>query len=365
MVEERLLRLEQRQRAADIDCVALVPGPNMRYLSGISLFTSERPIVAFYPLQGSPAVLLPALEAGRVRDLVGSTVDLYPYTDEEGYRPAFGRAVAALALEGKRCAVEYLFMRVLELRALKRAAPTAEYVSLEEELHGLRTIKDANEISAIRHAIAITEIALHHLISQPVLGMTERQIAGRLEQEMMAAGADGIAFIIVVTGPNSANPHAGPSDRPAQVGDLITVDCGVTKDGYLSDITRTFAVSEVNPRLADVYRTVKRANQAGRDAIRPGVAAQEVDRAARAVIAEAGYGEFFIHRTGHGLGMEGHEPPYIVEGNLRALEPGMVFTVEPGVYIPDVGGVRIEDNVVVTEMGSDCLTSFSRELMVI
>jgi Xaa-Pro aminopeptidase len=337
----------------------------MRYLSGLSLFTSERPILAFYPLKGSPAMLLPGLEAGRVRDVVGTAIELYPYTDEQGYQPALERAVRVLALEGQRCAVEYLSMRVLELRALERAAPAAAYVSLEDELHGLRAIKDTSEISAMRQAIAITERALHNLISQPVLGMAEREIAGRLEQEMMAAGADGIAFVIVVAGPNSANPHAGPSDRPVQEGDLLTIDCGVTKDGYLSDITRTFALGKVHPRLADVYRTVKRANEAGRDAIRPGIAAQEVDRAARAVIAEAGYGEFFIHRTGHGLGMEGHEPPYIVEGNLQSLEPGMVFTVEPGIYMPGVGGVRIEDNVAVTETGADCLTSFSRELMVI
>jgi Xaa-Pro dipeptidase len=195
--------------------------------------------------------------------------------------------------------------------------------------------------------------------------MTERQIAARLKQEMMTAGGDAVAFVIVVAGPNSANPHAGPSDRPVQTGDLLTIDCGVLKDGYPSDITRTFVLGEASTELVDIYCTVPRANEAGRLAARAGVAAQDVDRAARGVIEDAGYGQYFIHRTGHGLGLEGHEPPYIVEGNEQLLEPGMVFTVEPGIYVPGVGGVRIEDNVVITERGHDCLTTFPRELMAI
>jgi Xaa-Pro dipeptidase len=256
-------------------------------------------------------------------------------------------------------------MRVMELRALEQAAPGAQFISLEETLPGLRVIKDDTEIDAMRRAIAITEESLHRLIAAPLLGMTERQIAARLKQEMMAAGGDAVAFVIVVAGPNSANPHAGPSDRPVQAGDLLTIDCGVLKDGYPSDITRTFVLGQVSAELLDVYHTVQRANEAGRLAVRAGVTAQDVDRAARGVIAEAGYGEYFVHRTGHGLGLEGHEPPYIVEGNEQSLEPGMVFTVEPGIYIPGVGGVRIEDNVVVREGGHDCLTTFSRELTAI
>lgn len=365
MIETRLLRLAVRQRMAGVDCVALVPGSNMRYLCGLTLFMSERPIVAFLSVDGKPALLLPGLEAGRVADAMGDAVDLYPYTDEEGYQAAFERVVSALDLDSKRCAVEHLCMRVMELRALERAAPAAQFVSLEETLPGLRVIKDDGEVAAMRRAIAITEEALHKLIAAPLLGMTERQIAARLKQEMMTAGGDAVAFVIVVAGPNSAKPHAGPSDRPVQAGDLLTIDCGVLKDSYPSDITRTFVLGAASTELADIYRTVQRANEAGRLATRAGVAAQDVDRAARGVIADAGYGEYFIHRTGHGLGLEGHEPPYIVEGNEQLLEPGMVFTVEPGVYVPGVGGVRIEDNVVVTESGHDCLTTFPRELMAI
>jgi Xaa-Pro dipeptidase len=334
----------------------------MLYL-GLTLFMSERPIVAFLSLTGMPALVLPLLEVGRAQGMVGDRFTFYPYSDEEGYAAAFARAAEALALDGKRCAVEHLHMRVLELRALERVAPAAKFVSLEDHLPGLRACKDEREVAAMRRAIAITEQALHNLVAKPLMGMTERQIASRLGREMMDAGADEVAFIIVVGGPNSADPHAEPSDRPVREGDFLTIDCGLRKDGYLSDITRTFVLGEASASMVAIYEAVLRANAAGRSAIRAGVAAQDVDRAARRAIIDAGYGERFIHRTGHGLGIEVHEPPYIVEGNEQRLEPGMTFTVEPGIYVPGLGGVRIEDNVVVTDQDVDCLTSFPRELM--
>jgi Xaa-Pro dipeptidase len=326
---------------------------------------SERPIVAFFPARGRPAVLLPELERGRAADMAGEGVDFYPYSDEAGSGPAFARTAVGLGLEGKRVAVEDLHMRVLELRALQGAAPGAAFVSLTETLPGLRVIKDGGEIEAIRAAIAITEQALHALPTWLRMGLTERQIAERLTREILSAGADGVAFMIVVSGPNGADPHAGPSDRPLQPGDLMTIDCGAVLDGYIADITRTWAVGRVAGELREVYEVVRQANIAGRAAVRPGVTAQEVDRAARKVIRDAGYGRFFIHRTGHGLGIETHEPPYIVEGNEQLLEPGMVFTVEPGVYLPGVGGVRIEDDIVVTHDGAESLTSFPREWTVL
>jgi Xaa-Pro dipeptidase len=327
----------------------------------MALFMSERPIVAFLPAGGRPAVLLPELERGRAAGMAGEGVDFYPYSDEAGYGPAFVRAAEGLGLEGKRVAVEDLHMRVLELRALQGAAPGAAFVSLEEAIPGLRMVKDRDEVEAIRAAIRVTETALHTLAAWVQVGLTERQIAERLTREILSAGADGVAFMIVVAGANGADPHAGPSDRPLQPGDLVTIDCGAVLDGYIADITRTWAVGQVVGELRKVYEVVLQANVAGRAAARPGVAAQEVDRAARKVIEDAGYGKFFIHRTGHGLGIETHEPPYVVEGNHQVLEPGMVFTVEPGVYLPGVGGVRIEDDVVVTHDGAESLTTFPRQ----
>ena len=181
---------------------------------------------------------------------------------------------------------------------------------------------------------------------------------------MLRAGGEGLSFSpIVVAGPNAASPHSTPSERPIQPGETIVVDCGVTVGGYAADITRTFAVGELEPEMARVYDVVRAANEAGREAVRPGIPAEQVDQAARAVIKDAGYGEYFFHRTGHGLGLETHEPPYIVAGNQRLLEPGMTFTVEPGIYLPGRGGVRIEDDVVVTADGGESLTTFPREFI--
>lgn len=363
-------RLYARQQLAGLDCVALVPGPNLRYLSGLPLFMSERPIVALYPLEGRPALLLPELERGRVADVTAGAVDLFSYGDQEGYASAFARVTEALALDGKRVAVEYMHMRVLELRALEWGAPRASFVSLEESLPGLRVVKDRDEIAAIRAAIDITERALRTLIAgtgsgDTFVGRTERQVAEGLTREILSAGADAVAFMIVVAGPNGADPHAGPSERPLQPGDLMTIDCGGVFDGYIADITRTFAIGSVDDRLRTIYEVVRQANAAGRAAARPGISAQEIDRAARKVIEDAGYGEQFFHRTGHGLGLETHEPPYIVEGNAQLLEPGMVFTVEPGIYVAGLGGVRIEDDVVITEHGAESLTTFPREWTVL
>jgi Xaa-Pro dipeptidase len=184
--------------------------------------------------------------------------------------------------------------------------------------------------------------------------------------EMMHHGATSLPFEpIVLIGPRSALPHGAPGDRSVQPGDLLLFDFGVSVDGYASDITRTFAVGQLDDELRRAYDAVKRANEAGRKAARPGVEIQEVDRAARKVIADAGYGQYFTHRTGHGLGLEDHEPPFACEGDTTILEPGMTFTVEPGVYLPGKGGVRVEDDVVITQDGSESLTTFDRELRIV
>lgn len=362
MVEERLAALQARLVENDLDGVALVPGPNLAYLTGFPMHTSERPVVAFIDREQGLVLLLPGLEAGRAAGVLGDQVRIASYTDESGPADAFCQAAGLLSLAGKRYAVEYLHMRVLELRALEQAAPSASFVSLELDLPDLRIAKDANEIAAMRRAITITEEALSLLISEAVTGLTERQIATKLSQEMARLGADRVAFVIVVAGPNSADPHAGPSDRPVQRGDFLTIDCGAVVDGYPADITRTFVVGEPTEKQRKIYDAVWRANRAGRRAASAGVPAENIDRAARQEIEAAGYGEFFIHRTGHGLGLEVHEPPYIVEGNTQPVVQGAVFTIEPGVYLPGFGGVRIEDDVHVTADGADCLTSFPRDL---
>jgi Xaa-Pro dipeptidase len=360
---ERQARLVEALPGAALDGVALVPGPTLYYLTGLSFHLSERPVVALFPAEGAAVIVLPALEASKA---AGSGLAPFSYTDEAGPDGACAAALEALGLTGGDAVlgVELLQMRLLEARLLRTHAPGCTLRPATAVLEPLRMRKDAVEIEALRRAIGVTERALEATFRRVEAGMTERAVAALLKREMLRAGG-AISFASVVAGPNAASPHAVAGDYALRPGDPVVVDCGASVEGYNADITRTFAVGGLDEELGRVYRVVRAANVAGRAAVAPGVPAQAVDRAARAVIEEAGYGEYFIHRTGHGLGLEVHEPPYIVAGNEQPLEPGMVFTVEPGIYLPGRGGVRIEDDVWVTERGGESLTSFPRGLVAV
>lgn len=363
MYLQRLSQLEKTLPAYELDVLALVPGPNLFYLTGLSFHLSERPIIAFFPVEGTPTIVLPALEAVKVEQ-IDITMDVFSYTDEEGPEAAFRRAGAALRLSQSAIGAEALRMRLKEVRLLEQYAPECHLAPAEEALTELRVHKDEYEIAQMRRAIAVTESALCATMEQVKVGMTERELASRLKLELLREGGEGMAFDpIVVSGPHAASPHATPGDRPIQPGEPIIVDCGTLIGGYTADITRTFVIGDLAPRFKRVYEVVRAANRAGREAVRPGIPAEAVDRAARVVIEEAGYGEYFIHRTGHGLGLDVHEPPFIVAGNERPLERGMTFTVEPGIYLPGQGGVRIEDDVLVAGDDGESLTSFTREIV--
>lgn len=361
---ERIRRAALEAQVRGLAGLALVPGPNLRYLAGLALHASERLMLAFLAPDKPLVFVVPAFEAERVAQGAALPAEIFRYTDEEGPRGALSEACQHLGLSGQQVGAESLHMRLMEFQHLREAG--VEAVAADDIFVGARLRKDAMELAAMRDAIARTEQALHAFLPEIRPGRTERELASRLRAVLLEAGDGEIPFSpILVAGPNAALPHGTPSERPLQKGDLIVIDCGIFRDGYVSDITRTFALGEVEPDLRRVYQIVLEANQAGREACRPNVAAQAVDRAARAVIQAAGYGDFFTHRTGHGIGLEVHEPPYIVEGNGLALEPGMTFTVEPGVYIPGRGGVRIEDDVAITPDGAETLTAFPRELMVL
>ncbi|MBN1178780.1 MAG: aminopeptidase P family protein [Anaerolineae bacterium] len=365
MDNQRITKLRTEAGQKGLDCVALVPGANLFYLTGLSFHLSERPVLALFPVDDAPAIVLPALEAPKLEH-AACALHPFPYTDEEGPALAFQQACASLELADARIGAEHLHMRLLEARYLERYAPGCELSPADDVMSALRMTKDAGELAAMREAVAVIEAALQATLDRLEPGMREREVAGTLMIEIFDKGGDGLAFEpIVVAGPNAASPHSGPSDRPIGRGETIVIDCGATVDGYASDITRTVAIGEMPEAMQRVYRTVLDANTAGRAAARPGVTAEAVDQAARAVIEAAGYGAYFIHRTGHGLGLETHEPPYIVAGNRRVLEEGMTFTVEPGIYLPGLGGVRIEDDVVVTAAGAESLTTFPRELTVL
>ncbi|MBI3732954.1 MAG: aminopeptidase P family protein [Chloroflexi bacterium] len=361
---ERLQRAERQLGAKRLDALALVPGPNMLYLTGLSLHLSERPSVFILGAGGERGIIAPALEAPRVSQTLGPSVRVFAWSDEQGHEGAFASACEAMRLAGRALVVEYLQMRAIEVKAFERHAPGVRLSALEEQFPTFRAIKDADEIEKTRRAVAIMEAALRETMAAIKVGATEREVAAAYRMACMNAGTEGMPFSpIVASGPNAANPHAVPTDRRIQNGDFVIIDCGAAYGGYVADITRTFAVGAVSPEAEQVYRLVLGANRAGCAAARVGVACGDVDRAARRVIDEGDFGEFFIHRTGHGLGLEGHEPPYMVAGNPTPLEVGMIFTVEPGIYVEGKVGVRIEDDLVCTETGVEVLTAFERNLI--
>jgi Xaa-Pro dipeptidase len=365
---QRIEKLRAAARADGLDFVAVMPGANMVYLTGLHFHLMERPTLALIPVAGDqPALVLGALEA--TKPAAGPhLIDwrLFPFADGTDPALAYQAAAQALGLAGKRIGIETLAMRVMELRLIEAAAPGARIEEADGIFGRLRMIKDADEIAAMRRAVKTSEDALNRTLDSFIVGMTEKQVAAELLVNMLKGGAERLPFEpIVVAGPNSALPHALPGDRPVQRGDLLLFDFGVTVDGYASDITRTFAVGEVDDELKAIYDLVLKANGAGRAAAGPGVSGQAIDRAARKVIVDGGYGEHFRHRTGHGLGMDGHEAPYVVEGSTKPFDPGNVVTIEPGIYLEGKGGVRIEDDVVITENGAESLTTFPRELTTI
>jgi len=367
MPQKRLARLFEAMLREDLTLSALMPGPNLRYLTGLSFHMMERPIIGLFPLNARPLFILPQLEADKARASFLEPEIIAYGEDEASRRSAFLKAESMLDLNAQRIGVESLRMRMFELQLLEAAAPNAAIVPGDAAFASLRLIKDQNEIAAMRRAAGIAQDGLANTLPLIQLGMSESELASELVLQLMRAGSQGsVPFApIVASGPNSALPHSTPGDRRLEAGDALLFDWGAQVDGYVSDITRTFVLGEADATLASIHASVLRANTASRAAVVPGVSCAEVDAAARQVIADAGHADQFIHRTGHGIGLEGHEHPYISENNPQELAPGMTFTIEPGIYLPGLCGVRIEDDVVVTEKGCESLTNMPRELQVI
>ncbi len=366
MFEQRIARLRELMKVRGIDAVVLVPGANLFYLTGLQMHLSERITQAIIPQADTAFLFLPALEEPRANARLRVPLQSVTWSDAEGTTAAWAKLGRELSLAGKTVAVEALNMRVLELNELQAFAPDMRLVDASALLAELRIVKDEDEIQAMRRAARVIETSLDDVFRQVRPGVTEKQLATEWQLSMSRCGADTIPEEpIVASGPNSAAPHITSSDRQLQPGDLVIFDGWCQVEGYFTDITRTIGIGAVSPELKEIYETVQRANEAARGRVAPGVEAQDVDRAARQVIAKAGYAKQFVHRTGHGLGLEVHEQPNIVEGNRLALRPGMTFTIEPGVYVAGQGGVRIEDDILVTQDGGETLTSYSRELIVL
>jgi Xaa-Pro aminopeptidase len=311
------------------------------------------------PREGEATLVVPALEAPRVEERPGAFV-LRPWGETED--PV--AIVAGLAGRPDRAAVGDRTWATF-LLGLEEALPGTRFVRASTVTGELRSRKDAAEVEALRAAARVVDGIALAMRERPFAGRTEADISRELVERMLEGGHERANFAIVASGPNAASPHHEPGERVVEPGDSVVCDFGGAMAGYCSDITRTFVVGEPSGALVDLYEVLFRAQEEGVRAARVGVACEAVDGAARSVIDAAGYGEYFIHRTGHGIGLEEHEDPYLVSGNATPLAPGHVFSVEPGIYLPGRCGARIEDIVVATEAGPERLNEAPRDLAVV
>ena len=350
-----------------LDGLVLNAGPSLNYFSGLHLHLMERPVLFFLLSGRKPLIVLPELEGAKL-DGLDFAIDAFTYPDDPArWTAVFAAAVNHLELEGCRIGYEPRQLRLLEYQFLIDAARNTIFQPGDQAVGSCRAIKDPQEIELMKKAISIAQDSLTATLPLIKKGMTEKEVAAELLVQLLRHGSElPLPFSpIVSTGPNGANPHAKPSEHRLAHGDLLVIDWGATYRGYASDLTRTFGIGEIDEQARRIYTTVQQANAAGRTAARPGKACADIDQAARSVIEAAGYGSFFTHRTGHGIGLECHEEPYIHGGSNRILEQGMNFTVEPGIYLAGENGVRIEDDVLITEERSLSLSDFPRDLNII
>ena len=354
---DRLDRARVLMAERGVDALLLSVGADLPYLTGYRAMPLERLTMLVLPREGGATLVIPELEAPRVER---GPFDVLAWAETAD--PV--ALVARLAGPARRVALGDTTWSVF-LLGLQERMPAARFEPASPLMRELRMRKDAAEIRLLRAAAEATDRVVARLASMRFSGRSERDLAGEIAAMTVEEGHDEAAFTIVAGGPNAASPHHEPTGRVLERGDTVVVDFGGTVGGYGSDTTRTFSVGPPAPDVAAAFATLVAAQRAAVEAVRPGVAAEEVDRTARGIIAGAGYGEYFVHRTGHGIGLETHEHPYIVEGNTEPLEPGMVFSVEPGIYVPGRFGMRIEDIVAVTSDGVDPLNRSPHGLSVV
>lgn len=345
-------RAAAHAREAGLAGLLVSPGPDLAYFTGYAPPETERLTLLTIPSEGTgttggASVVVPLLERGDLASAPGAEgLDVVTWRDGEDEHDAAARL---LARDGAYAVSDATW--ALHVLGLQRALPGARFTAFSDAVPTLRAVKDAAEVERLAAAGAAADAAFADVLGVAFAGRRERDVAADLDRFLREHGHEQVDFTLVCSGPNGADPHHDAGDRVIEPGDLVVLDFGGLRDGYGSDTSRTVLVAGgtddgLAAQQREVYDVVRRAQQAGVDTVRPGATCQDVDRAARAVIVDAGYGEQFVHRTGHGIGTTTHEPPYMVEGEDRPIEPGMCFSVEPGVYLPGRFGVRIEDIVV-------------------
>ena len=367
----RLDQFKSRLRSENLDGFALMPGPLLSYLTGAHLHVMERAILTWIPAEKDSSIHLvaPNFETAMV-DTTSFAWKMYPWSDSQGAKSAFDLLAenirSSSPSETIRVGLDPLNVRYQEWWALEKSLSpiSVHWIDASVWLSEVRAVKDAQELSLLRIAAKMATDSLNRLLPQIKVGQAEHEISNILKIELLKVGSESLPFEpLIQSGPNSAIPHASPGSRRLEKGDFLLIDFGARHKGYVSDITRTFHIGPASERAREIHETVRLANLKALEITKPGVTCGEIDDAARSVIESAGMGEYFTHRTGHGMGLECHEPPYMVAGSNHPLQSGHVFTIEPGIYIPEFGGVRIEDDVIVTDQDGEAITDFPRELI--
>lgn len=342
----------------DVDLLAIAPSDDLRYLIGFSPTADERPCMLLMT-PDREVFLVPSLNSEQARAAVPG-LDLATWEDTEGADARLRTTLAALG-RPRRIAVDAT-MRADFLLLLRAAVPDANLVTATGVIGELRLRKDAAEIEKLQASALAADVAMREALDACAAGARELDVAEAAAAGFRRAGCEDVLFTSIASGPHGAFPHHHTGDRELRPGEAITIDIGARLRGYPSDLTRMAYVGRPSERYTQVHAAVEQAVRAGLKAARPGASCAAVDRAARAVIEDAGFGEHFVHRTGHGLGLSGHEPPWIMAGEERELEPGMVFSIEPGIYLPGELGVRLEEIVVLTESGAHVLSALPRDV---
>ncbi|WP_055109083.1 M24 family metallopeptidase [Paenibacillus ihumii] len=351
--------LEQKMREVGIQTLIITDPKHVYYLTGFLSNPHERFLCAVFSMGKQPFLLVPELDEENARAAAGM-IEIVTHKDTDNpyevLRSNLKSSVGTIGFEKDH-------MSVARFEQLQESLSFARYLDVGPWLRQLRNRKSANEIEKIRHAVTLIEQVLEDTLPYVKEGVTENELVAEIDYRIRKVGAEGPAFdSMVLSGKKTALPHGVPGSQAIASGDLLMFDIGLYAGGYASDITRTYAVGHLDESLQRIYNTVLAANEAAIQAIRPGISYASIDKAARDVIADAGYGAYFIHRLGHGLGIDVHEFPSVHGENELLIDEGNVFTVEPGIYIPGLGGVRIEDDVAVTASGVDVLTTLPKEL---
>ena len=362
---DRLQKLASVLFSAGIDAIYIGPSTDLEYLAELQLFDDQRTKGLVFTRECKTFGLVPLLYEQEMRRAFGPDVPCMVWSDHEGFRGAFAKGCDELGLRGKRIAIND-GVRATDLIDM-RLTVEADYVNGAYTLSPLRRVKDVEELNLMRKASEIADRVIEDISKFLRPGMVEREVKQFLLRRFIELGAEGPSFSpIVASGPGGSMPHYRKEDRALTEGDFVVIDMGCRYRGYCSDITRTFCIGEPDEEQKKIYGVVLAAQKTGEAAVKAGATGQDVDRAARKVIVDAGYGPNFLNRLGHGIGIALHEHPYIIEGNDVPLAPGNVFSIEPGIYLPEKYGVRIENLVAVRPDGTgEALNKFTRDLIVV